>query len=145
MCLVIWVKTDAADRDTLAAAARKASAAGLRVEMESRSWWPWARRAPALATITEDGGCACGLLSDDADWNADTWLMRPEILEPLARTLQILADEGPATLFLEALWAGDAPLETARVTVTELVMLARSSRLGTRTRYEVSSSNRRQA
>lgn len=142
MCLVIAVTTEAPERETLAEAARKASAASLRVEMEHPPRWPWAREAPARATISEEGGCACSLLSDDADWNAATWAMRPEILERLARTLQILADEGPSTLFLEALWVGETPVATTRVTAAELVMLARSSRLGTRTRYELPHSTR---
>ena len=64
--------------------------------------------------------------------------MRPEILEQLARTLQILADEGPPNLSVEALWVGETPSETARVTPSKLVKLARSSRLGTRTKYELS-------
>lgn len=41
--------------------------------------------------------------------NAEAWAMRPEILEQLARTLQILADEGPPNLSVEALWVGEAP------------------------------------
>ena len=68
--------------------------------------------------------------------------MRPEILEQLARTLQILADEGPPNLSVEALWVGEAPSETTRVTSSELVELVRSSRLGTRTRYELAPSGR---
>ena len=137
MCLMLVATTEAPAREKLADAARKASAAGLRVEMEHPPRWPWARQTPARAVISEDGGCACSLLSDDADWNADAWAMRPEILEQLARTLRILADEGPPNLSVEALWVGEAPSETASVTPSELVELARSSRLGTRTRYEL--------
>jgi hypothetical protein len=137
MCLMLVATTEAPEREKLAGAARKASATALRVEMEHPPRWPWARETPARATISEEGGCACSLLSDDADWNADDWAMRPEILEQLARTLQILTDEGPPNLFVEALSLGEAPSEMARVTRSELVELARSSRLGTRTRYEI--------
>lgn len=63
--------------------------------------------------------------------------MPPEILERLARTLQILAEEGPPALAVEALGVGEAPTETVRVTVEELVLLTRQGRLGTRTRYEL--------
>jgi hypothetical protein len=110
--------------------------------MEHPPRWPWAREAPARAVISEEGGCACSLLGDDADWNADAWAMRPEILEQLTQTLQILADEGPPNLSVEALWVGEAPSETSRVTPSELAELARSSRLGTRTRYELARSLR---
>ena len=143
MCLILTVAAPSGEREELAEAASKAAAAGLRVEMEHSPRWPWARQSPARAVISEQGGCACSLLSDDADWNADAWAMRPEILEQLARTLQILADEGPPNLSVEALWVGEAPSETARVTPSELADLARSSRLGTRTRYELVPRNER--
>lgn len=64
--------------------------------------------------------------------------MRPEILESLARTLEILAETGPANLSVEALWLGEVPLKTVRVTTAELAELARTSGLSTRTRYELS-------
>lgn len=99
-------------------------------------------QTPARAVISEEGGCACSLLSDDADWNADAWAMRPEILEQLG-TLQIFADEGPRSVSVERLWVGEAPSETARVTPSELAELARSSGLGTRTRYELAPRNER--
>jgi len=106
--------------------------------MEHPLRWPWARETPARAVISEEGGCACSLLSDEADWNADAWAMRPEVLEQLARTLQILVEEGPPNLSVEALWVGEAPREIVQVTAAKLVTLARSSGLGTRTRYELS-------
>jgi hypothetical protein len=143
MCLMLVASTEAPAREKLADAARKASATALRVEMEHAPRWPWARETPARATISEEGGCACSLLSDDADWNADAWVMRPEILEQLARTLEILSDEGPPNLFVEALWLGEAPSVTTSVTRSELVELARSSRLGTRTRYELTPGDER--
>src|SRR5690349_8952275 len=116
MCLMLVATAEASQREQLTGAAGKASATALRVEMEHPPRWPWARETPARATISEEGGCACSLLSDDADWNADAWSMRPEILEQLARTLQILTDEGPPELSVEALWLGEAASETVRVT-----------------------------
>jgi len=138
MCLILTVAAPAGERESLEDAARKAAAVGLRVEMEHPPRWPWARQTPARAVISEGGGCACSLLSDQADWDADTWAMRPEILEQLARTLQILGEDGPPNLSVQALWVGETPGETVRVTTATLVTLARSSRLGTRTRYELS-------
>jgi hypothetical protein len=76
-------------------------------------------------------------LSDDADWNAETWSMRPDVLDRLARTLEALAAYGPRELIVEALWMTDAATSTVRVTPRELADLARSSKLGTRTRYVV--------
>ena len=138
MCLILVASAPSAARERLEHAARKAAAAGLRVEIEHPPRWPWAREAPARVVLSENGGCACSLLSDQADWNADAWAMRPEVLEQLARTLQILVEEGPPNLAVEALWVGETPRETIAVTAAELVTLARLSGLGTRTRYELS-------
>src|SRR5206468_1112474 len=106
MCLTVWIEVDATERDTLTAAAATASGFGLRVDVEHPSRWPWAHRRPVRATITEDGACACGLLSDDADWDAESWAMRSAVVEPLARTLEALLQHGPHRVVVEALWAG---------------------------------------
>jgi len=137
MCLTLMVSVAAQDRELLERAAREATATGLSVKVEHPPKWPWARQAPVRATISEEGGCACSLLADDADWNADSWAMRPEILDRLAETIRILLEEGPARLTIEALWIGEAPHQTTKTTAAELVALARSSRLGTKTTYEL--------
>lgn len=137
MCLTLMVSAAAQDRELLERAARKATATGLNVNLQHPPRWPWARQVPVRSTISENGGCACSLLSDDADWNADCWAMRPEILDRLAETIRVLVEEGPARVTFEALWIGDAPQQTTNTTAAELVALARSSRLGTKTRYEV--------
>jgi hypothetical protein len=137
MCLVLAVTAPATDRAILEAAAVEASAAGLRVNVEHHSPWPWAKNKPIRANVSEEVGCACSLLSDDADWNAESWLMRPEIRDRLARTLEILASRGPKGWFVEAIWIGDDVRETVQVTPEELGRMARSDKLGTHTRYAV--------
>jgi hypothetical protein len=107
MCLFIEAVCPADDRAALEAAAGAASAAGLRVVLDHPSRWPWAQNRPVRAKISEEGGCACSLLSDDADWNAETWSMRPDVLDRLGMTLQILAMQGPPGVIVEALWVGD--------------------------------------
>jgi hypothetical protein len=92
---------------------------------------------PARLTVSEAGGCACSFLSDEADWDAEVWSMRPEILDRLARTLELLAASEAEGLAIEALWTGTTAQQTVRVSLAELGPLVRSSRLGTRTRYEV--------
>src|SRR5688572_10815065 len=109
MCLMIVATAPLSDREKLETAVRRAAVAGLRVELEHPSRWRWGRERPARAVISEAGGCACSLLSDDADWNADAWAMRPELLEPLARTLEALAEAGLEALAIEALWIGESP------------------------------------
>jgi hypothetical protein len=94
-------------------------------------------------TISEEGGCGCSLLSDDADWNATFWAMRPEVLDQLAQTPPILVDEGPRHLTIEDLWIGDTPRETVKLTSAEFIRLVQASPLGTRTRYELAAESER--
>jgi hypothetical protein len=89
------------------------------------------------AFISDGSGCACSLLTDDADWDAEVWAMRPEVLDPLAVTIERLIDAAPEGLIVEALWIGDVPERTITVIAAELGELARTSRLGTHTRYEI--------
>jgi hypothetical protein len=63
--------------------------------------------------------------------------MRPEVLEPLANTLEMLAARGPNGMFIEALWVGTAFRETVHVTPKEMGQLARSSQLSPHTRYGI--------
>lgn len=137
MCLLIDAISAGADRAPLVAAASRASSLGLHVEVGHASRWSWAKDKEVRATISEDGGCSCSLLSDDADWNADTWAMRSDVLDLLGATLEALARHGPSDLVIEALWAGDKAQTTVRITPRELAALASSSQLGTRTRYIV--------
>jgi hypothetical protein len=85
--------------------------------------------------VSEQGGCACSLLAEEADWDAESWAMRAEVLEPLARALLALAQGGPDGMTIEALWVGEKPSMEQKVTAQELAALARASRLGTHTRY----------
>ena len=63
--------------------------------------------------------------------------MRPEVLDRLAATLEVLAKQGPKGLFVEALWVGETARETVSVTPKELAEIAKSGTLGTHTRYAV--------
>src|SRR5215218_7675873 len=94
MCLELWVEVDASQGLQLEAAARKVSGQTIQVAIPHSSPWPWARQRPARAYLSDGRGCACGLLADDADWDAEAWSMRPDILEPLARTVEVLLNEG---------------------------------------------------
>jgi len=138
MCLSIRFLVPEADRSVLEAAVRQAPPDGLRVEMIHPPLWPWARRGDAEALVSEKGGCACSLLAEDADWDAEVWAMRPPMLGPLARTLSALAEQGPKGMIVEALWRGEKATREQKVTPKELGALALKSRLGTRTRYVLS-------
>jgi hypothetical protein len=137
MCLTISIQADASERDDLSTAAHVASRFGLRVDVEHPSRWSWAESKPAQVFITEDGGCACSMLADDADWSSETWAMRPEVVEPLARTLEALVQHGPRPLVLEALWAGDSPHTEVSLEAGEIGSLVRGEGFGTKVRYVI--------
>lgn len=138
MCLILTVTAPAKFRDRFAEACRKAGAFGLDIRIEHPPRWPWARERPVRAFISEDGGCACSLLGDDADWKAEAWAMRPEIVGALAQTLEVLTGDVTCDdVSFEALWIGDAPEQNVRVTARQLAAFAQSSALGTRTKYEI--------
>jgi hypothetical protein len=131
MCLRLKLHVPASERARLEEVVAGAPSDGLRVELLHAPIWPWARRRDAEARVSEQGGCACSLL-------AEAWSMRPEILEPLARTLSALAEAGPEGMIVEALWQGETPERERSITAAELAGLARRSQLGTRTRYLLS-------
>jgi hypothetical protein len=135
MCLLIEARCASCDREVLEAAARAASTAGLQVNVAHASRLQSASNRPVRATISEDGGCACSLLTDEEA--EGTWSIRPEMLDAFSTTLEMLASQGPPSLAVEALWVGDKPEQTVEVSPRELGILARHNRLGTRTRYSV--------
>ena len=133
--MTITVEARSHDREALVAAAMQAERFGLRIEVGHESRLPWARHRPVRAEVTEDGGCACSLLSDDGDESGPAWSMRPDIVEPLALTLEALAHSGPLPLTLEALWVGDRPNSEVKVTPSDVAALVRGQALGTTVRY----------
>ena len=134
MCLYVCIEAPASDRDRLTAAAAAASRFGLRVDVEPPSRLPWAQDRPVRASVSEDGGCGCSLLADGPTSDAETWEMRYELVEPLARTLETLLTEGPPRMSVEALWSGGPAIEVV-VTPGELAAIVRGEGLGTTTRY----------
>ena len=138
MCLWLTVRAPESGRRDLEAAMRMMPPSGLCVRLARPPLWPWARDRDAKLLISKDGGCACSMLSEDADWDAEVWAMKAGLLEQLARTLSALAEHGPKGMAVEALWQGEKPERRENVTAEELAALARNSRLGTHTRYVLS-------
>jgi hypothetical protein len=95
------------------------------------------RSETVTALVGEDGTCACSLLADDAEWDAPTWQMLPEVLPKLAMTLACVAEHAPEGFTLDVLWAGERVKEEVSVSPDELCALARSGQLAQRTRYRV--------
>jgi len=107
MCLIITVTAPADEQERLQSAAQKIAAIGLRVQTTHQPRWRWGRAVPVRAVISDEVGCACGFLDDDADWDAATWAMQSNAAERLAQAIEIVAADGPSEFSLEALWVGD--------------------------------------
>lgn len=137
MCLIISIEAPHEERDSLVTAAARASRCGLRVDVEHASRWPWAARRPVRAKLTEDGSCSCSLLADDADWNATTWALRPDLVPAAVATMRALLFDCPPVLRVAALWLGDQPDETREVSALDFLQLLATEGLGTRTAYSV--------
>ena|GEM_PF-1612635 len=137
MCLVIAIETHPDHQEILISAAAIASAQGLRVDVRRPSRWSWAKRSPITAKITEDGGCSCSLLADDADWNSETWTLRADVVLQTVATFRAFLENAPIPLRISALWAGDESANLEQVDAVTFLELVAVRGLGTRTTYAV--------
>jgi hypothetical protein len=76
------------------------------------------------------------LLTDDADWDADTWAMDPDGLQEVASTVNRLFGVVDAPMILEALWGNQVAI-VEEVSRAEMLSVIRAGALGTQTRYIV--------
>ena len=79
------------------------------------------------------------LLTDDADWNADTWDMNQSGLDALASFLELFSQKIGKDFSFQAIWAGDKVEVNRELTTGELVQIVRSNNIGTKTNYIVMS------
>ena len=138
MCLILSIETSAESRGVLERLAGSMMTDGLLLRVDRPSRWPWAKQGPVRAWIFEEGGCACSMLTDHAHWGDPTWNMRPEMLEPLAQTLETLGSAISQGFTFAPLWAGDHAFAEHVVSVKEIAALVRDGRLGTRSCYRIS-------
>jgi hypothetical protein len=134
MCLVLTVEIPETARSSLEATARSLPPTALLLSVTPRARWPWAGMTSTRGIISEEVGCACSLLADDAAWDAPVWSVRPDVL---AQTLVAVGAAVPEEFTVAALWVGDVPEREEVVTLEQLVAVVRMGRLGTRTRYRV--------
>lgn len=82
-----------------------------------------------------DGGR--DLLTDDAEWDAPSWAMEPDLLPRLAATIHVLDEHLPQGFAFRATWVGSTMRHERQVTVEELADLVLGSQLNEFTRYRV--------
>ena len=133
MCLTLSIKLSEEDAPDAARLARLFSVAGDEGEVliEPVTGW-FGKKTPYMGV-----GCACDLLTDDADWNASTWEMHPSLLSQLAEGLQSLRNDCEHGFQFEALWVGDKPEEVKTVSIEEMLRIVRESKIGTKTQYRI--------
>jgi hypothetical protein len=86
--------------------------------------------------FADQPGCSCSLLSDHADFSADTWDLRADVVEPLTHALRLLGEEAHGFTF-QAVWAGDAIESTSGVTLREFLAEVRANKIRNAHEYVV--------
>ena len=89
---------------------------------------------PAVAISDSEGDTlANGMLSDNADWNADYWELRPEYLEPLNDLVTQSFVKSLEGITFRAGWIGDEVTKRIELSLAELGQFILENRLPTRT------------
>ena len=103
-----------------------------------RKWFK--KLQPFLQIAEEKNSCACSLLTEDADWDANTWSIIPKNLHLLANTITEIHKKSKSDITLEALWAGDKPIKEKKISIEEIVNLITDNKLGNKIKYRITKS-----
>jgi hypothetical protein len=95
------------------------------------------RGNPRLSISEKGEGCACSMLTDETDWNAPTWDIRPELLPYLALTLLFISEQALSGYTFEAIWGGDKWERSHEVSLNEMLEIVQKNQIGTKERYIV--------
>jgi hypothetical protein len=87
-----------------------------------------ARSGSGAFCFSRDKGCGCSLLGQDADWRQPMWKLEPEVLESLAKALELLDREAGGLTF-QAIWMGDRPETESRTPLKDLVKAVRANEI----------------
>jgi len=77
------------------------------------------------------------ILTDDADWNAETWDMEKSGLLNLSKIFERFMEEVKSDFRFWALWAGDRPDKEMSVSRAQMIEIIKSGKIGTKTCYLV--------
>lgn len=69
------------------------------------------------------GGCSCDFLSDDADFESETWILAPDHLAALSQAVSALSKECKKFSFVAHWLNGERPRRTERVSGSVLAEL----------------------
>ena len=79
------------------------------------------------------------MLTDRADWNADTWDLNKSGLDALASFIELFSRRIGKDFSFQAIWAGDNVEIIKELTIGEFVQIVNSNNIGTKTKYLVKS------
>ena len=117
MCLFLFAVPDEPGR---VGARHLAEATGLQVRKE--------QSPPDSLWFSRESGCACSMLTDDADFSDEFWAFDEEVLPALAKAVEILGRRAGRFTF-QAIWAGDDPEAESDVGLRELIQAVRTNRI----------------
>jgi hypothetical protein len=133
MCLILTItlsKDDAISKDVL----KSWVSPNLKVELYLAKS-AFSKKSNILHASEVRQGCACSLLTDNADWNSLYSDMIPEFLPDLAQLLKLLRQNTKSGFSFQALWVGETPLEHIKISIDELVQVIENGKIGTKTKY----------
>ncbi|MFC1524466.1 hypothetical protein ACFL6N_06710 [Thermodesulfobacteriota bacterium] len=138
MCLSLTVTLPQGKQNEADFIAENSSTNEMKAYKEKRLF---GRAARYLFIASEAGNCACDLLTDNADWNAETWDIIPSNLPHISSVVSNIHQHLPEGFLFEALWAGDKPIVKKEVTIAELARLIQNNKIETKTTYQVTSAD----
>jgi hypothetical protein len=83
------------------------------------------------------GGCSCEFLSDDAEFESETWILAAPHLSALALAVSTLAKECKSFSFLAHWLNGERPRQTRPISSSALAKLVQENKVGNNVLYVV--------
>jgi hypothetical protein len=83
------------------------------------------------------GGCSCEFLSDDAEFESETWALSSAHLPALAQAITALTTECKRFSFVARWLNGERPRQTEKISGTALAKLVSENRVGNNVLYVV--------
>ncbi len=94
------------------------------------------QKKPALH-FSVNGGCSCGFLDDDADWDSPTWLLLKDELPALEKAISTIGKGTKKFRFLAHWLDGHAPKELFRTNLKSLLRDIRSNQIKNNVMYMI--------
>lgn len=81
------------------------------------------------------GGCSCEFLSDNAEFESETWVLSPEHLTALSQAVLALSKECKKFSFVAHWLNGERPRRTERISGSALAKLVAENKVGNNVLY----------